>query len=92
VANAATLQLAASQPGFYLLETMASDVPWRKEICNESVTLRDGFMSIPDKPGLGVDIDEKEIAKYPYQPISLRHYKGTLTEIRPQDATSFFSK
>jgi galactonate dehydratase len=92
VANAATLQLAASQPGFYLLETMASDVPWRKEICNESVTLRDGFMSIPDKPGLGVDIDEKAIAKYPYQPISLRHYKGTLTEIRPQDATSFFSK
>ncbi|HQL50046.1 MAG TPA: mandelate racemase/muconate lactonizing enzyme family protein, partial [Kiritimatiellia bacterium] len=34
VANAATLQLAASQPGFYLLETMASDVPWRREVCD----------------------------------------------------------
>ena len=92
VANAATLQLAASQPGFYLLETMASDVPYRGEICNESVTLRDGYMHIPDRPGLGVDIDEAAIAKYPYQPISLRHYKGTLTEIRPQNATAYFSK
>jgi galactonate dehydratase len=90
VANAATLQLAASQPGFYLLETMASDVPYRREICDETVTLRDGVMSIPDRPGLGVDLNEAEIAKHPYQPISLRHYKGTLTEIRPQDATAFF--
>ena len=71
---------------------MASDVPYRREICNESGTLRDGYMSIPDKPGLGVDIDETVIAKYPYQPISLRHYKGTLTEIRPQNAMAYFSK
>ena len=93
VANAATLQLAASQPGFYLLETMASDVPYRREICNEQVTLRDGYMHIPaDRPGIGVDIDEAAIARYPYQPISLRHYKGTLTEIRPQNAAAYFSK
>jgi galactonate dehydratase len=93
VANAATLQLAASQPGFYLLETMASDVPYRREICDEAVTLRDGYMHIPlDRPGIGVEIDEAAIAKYPYQPISLRHYIGTLTEIRPQNATAYFTK
>ncbi|MDZ7616819.1 MAG: galactonate dehydratase [Patescibacteria group bacterium] len=92
VANAATLQLAASQPGFYLLETMASDVPYRHEICDAPVTLCDGCMVIPDKPGLGVDIDEAAIARYPYQPISLRHYKGTLTEIRPRNATEYFSR
>nr|HPO36622.1 mandelate racemase/muconate lactonizing enzyme family protein [Kiritimatiellia bacterium] len=92
VANAATLQLAASQPGFYLLETMASDVPWRREVCDEAVTLHDGEMHIPmDRPGIGVDIDEAAIAKHPYQPIGLRHYKGTLTEIRPADAKAFFS-
>ncbi len=91
VANAATLQLAASTPGFFLLETMSSDVPYRKEICNESVRFADGYMFINDRPGIGVDINEEAIAKYPYQPIALRHYKGTLTEIRPKDAASYFS-
>jgi galactonate dehydratase len=90
VANAATLQLAASQPSFFLLETMATDVPWRNKICNENIQFSDGNMKIPDTPGIGVEINETEIAKYPFQPISLRHYKGTLTEIQPENTTSFF--
>jgi galactonate dehydratase len=48
-------------------------------------------MMIPDKPGLGIDINEEAIARHPYQPKDLRHYKGTLTDIRPPDATSYFS-
>jgi len=90
VANAATLQLAASQPGFFLLETMATDVPWRSDICNEEVRFEDGCMFINDRPGIGVEINEEALSKYPYQPISLRHYKGTLTQIRPDDAKSYF--
>ena len=39
VANAATLQLAACLPNFYLLETMATDVPHRREITNENCTI-----------------------------------------------------
>lgn len=89
VANAATLQLAASQPNFFLLETMATDVPYRREICDESVVLKDGFMSIGERPGIGAEINEAEIAKHPYAPISLRHYKGTLTDIRPAGAMSW---
>lgn len=93
VANAATLQLAASQPGFFLLETMATDVPYRREICDEQVRFEDGCMFIGgERPGIGVEIDETALARYPYQPISLRHYKGTLTEIRPADAQSYFSR
>lgn len=93
VANAATLQLAASQPGFFLLETMATDVPYRREICDEQIRFEDGFMFIDgDRPGIGIEIDETALARYPYQPISLRHYKGTLTEIRPTNAQSYFSR
>lgn len=92
VANAATLQLAACTPNFAFIETMSSDVPWRSEVSTEEVRMEDGCMLIPQKPGLGVDIVPDEIAKHPYQPKDLRHYQGTLTDIRPEGAKSYFQK
>jgi galactonate dehydratase len=89
VANAATLQLAACCPTFWLLETMSTDVPWRKEICTESVRFENGGMSIPDAPGLGVDIVPEAIEKYPYERRELRHFRGDLTDIRPPDAEDY---
>ena len=44
-------------------------------------SFNDGFMHPGDKPGLGVDIDEKLAAKYPYEPAYLpvaRLEDGTL--------------
>jgi galactonate dehydratase len=77
-------------PSFYLLETMSSDVPWRGDVCVEYVQMQDGCMRIPTAPGLGVDIREEEIAKHPYRPTSLRHYRGTLVDVRPDDACKYF--
>lgn len=90
VANAATLQVAACTPNFFIHETMAVDVPWRREICDEQVRFERGRMFISDAPGLGIDLNEDAIARYPYEPRDLRHYNGTLTAIRPPDATSYF--
>jgi galactonate dehydratase len=90
VANAATLQIAACTPNFYLLETMAGDVPYRREVSTERVHFSDGLMKIPDAPGLGIDIDEEAIARHPYEPRDLRHYTGALTDIRPEDTSSYF--
>ena len=94
VANAATLQLAACMPNFYLLETMATDIPYRKDITTEEVRFENSQMFIPDKPGLALDINEEEIAKYPYECRNLRHYEGTLTDIRPKGETvgGYFKK
>ena len=92
VANAATLQLAACVQNFYLLETMASDIPWRREISNEKVRFENSQMFVPTTAGLGIDIDEDAIARHPYQPHDLRHYKGTLTDIRPENSESYFEK
>jgi galactonate dehydratase len=38
VTNAMTMQLAATLPNFCILETIAVDVPWRREIVRESLT------------------------------------------------------
>ncbi len=90
VANAATLQLAANTPNFCILEIMFSDVEWRKNITNESLEYKDGYITIPDKPGLGIEINEEECLKHPYKPHTLRHYDGTLTDIRPAKTEFYF--
>ncbi len=92
VAAAATLQLAACTPNFYLLETMSSDVPYRSEVCDEEAVFENGCLRIPAKPGLGVDICPEQIAKHPYEPRNLRHYRGDLTDIRPPEAKGYFQK
>lgn len=90
VANAATLQLAASCPNFCILEIMYSDVVYRKDVTNENLEYRDGYMKIPDKPGLGIELNEEECLKHPYQPHTLRHYTGALTNIRPPETKFYF--
>ena len=90
VANAATLQLAACCPNFSILEIMYSDVDWRKDVTNEALEYKDGYITIPDKPGLGIEINEEECLKHPYQPHTLRHYTGALTDIRPAKTEFYF--
>ena len=90
VANAATLQLAASCPNFCILEIMYSDVEYRKDITTECLKYKNGFMKIPDRPGLGIEINEEECLRHPYQPHVLRHYTGALTDIRPPKTEFYF--
>ena len=90
VANAATLQLAASCPNFSILEIMYSDVDYRCDITNEQLVYHDEFMKIPDKAGLGIEINEEECLKHPYKPHTLRHYTGALTDIRPPKTKFYF--
>jgi galactonate dehydratase len=90
VANAATLHVAASTMNIRRLETMATDVNWRTEVADEQAGFEDGCLTIPQGPGLGVEINEEALAKYPYKAHDLRHYKGTLTDIRPKDSGFIF--
>ena len=90
VANAATLQLAGCCTNFSILEIMYSDVPWRADVTNEELRYEDGYIYIPDKPGLGIEINEEACLAHPYQPHTLRHYTGALTDIRPPESKFYF--
>jgi len=90
VANAATLQLAAACPNFCILEIMHSDVVWRSDVTDEALIYKDGYIQIPNKPGLGIEIDEEACLTHPYQPHTLRHYTGALTDIRPAETKFYF--
>ena len=90
VANAATLQLAACCPNFNILEIMYSDVVWRADITNESLHYENGYITIPDNPGLGIELNEEACLAHPYQPHTLRHYTDALTDIRPPETKFYF--
>ncbi len=90
VANAATLQLAACCPNFCMLEIMYSDVDYRSDITDEALECIDGRIKIGNKPGLGIELNEKECLKHPFVRHELRHYTGALTDIRPANKKFYF--
>lgn len=90
VANACALHLAAAIPGFRILEICLTDVSWRKELTNERVVFDKGNILIPEGIGLGLELNEENCLKYPFQPVDLRHYKGTLTNVRPENQSGTY--
>ncbi|MBV9813896.1 MAG: mandelate racemase/muconate lactonizing enzyme family protein [Acetobacteraceae bacterium] len=89
VVNAMTLQLAATIPNFCILETISVDVPWRREIVRENLTFTNGEITIPNAPGLGLELDEEACLRHPYRRHPNRHFERELTPNRPADAVPF---
>ena len=65
VAEIAAVHLCATLPNFLILEHLADDVPQRYEVMQPQPTIVDGYMLVPEGPGLGIDIVEEAIAQYP---------------------------
>jgi galactonate dehydratase len=67
LATTANVHFAATAPNFIVLEYHADDVGLRSEILREPLELKDGYLVLPDAPGLGVDLNEEVFEKYPYR-------------------------
>jgi galactonate dehydratase len=65
VAEFAALHVMATIPNALLLEKLELDWVGRNTVITPAPTLVDGHLLVPNVPGLGVDIVEDEIAKYP---------------------------
>lgn len=71
VALAAALHFAWSTPNMLLLESFAEfDVDWRNDLVSGWNPLRKGTFSLPEKPGLGIELDAAAIAAHPYRPLA----------------------
>jgi galactonate dehydratase len=71
VATAVCLQLAACVPHFLIQEHFdAFNEPWTRELVTWSPRLDPltGELSLPDGPGLGIDLDLEVAAEHPYDP------------------------
>jgi galactonate dehydratase len=64
---AATLHAAAGMPNFLITEYFVNFEEMGKEIALTPFEVVDGYIRLPTTPGLGIDLDEAALARYPYQ-------------------------
>ncbi len=74
VSTAASLEFGFTQAGYLICETVHADVPWRSEVVREGFTVEPaGRIVRPNtKPGLGIEIDEAEVARHPFEQETLQ--------------------
>ena len=77
VGLAATLQAAAVMPNFLITEYFVNFEAVGEDIAVDPFAVENGAISLPEGPGLGIELDETALADYPYRqepPRSIRRY------------------
>jgi L-alanine-DL-glutamate epimerase-like enolase superfamily enzyme len=63
--TAASLHVNACLPRSLFLEYNVSDNPMLREVIRNPLVMdADGFLPVPQGPGLGIEVDEKAVAKF----------------------------
>jgi galactonate dehydratase len=63
----ASAHVCASVPNFFRQEFMFNDVPWRDTVITHPIKdmVKNGYLNLSDRPGLGVDLVQEEMEKHP---------------------------
>ena len=72
VGLAATLQLAACIPNFLITEYFVNFEARAAEITVEPLRVDGGYIALPQGPGLGVELKQDVLERYPYREFPLR--------------------
>ena len=68
VCSAISVQLGACIPNFYVQESFDEfNAPWSREIVDHPVLPVSGYVGVPSRPGLGIDLDWERLAAHPYE-------------------------
>ncbi|MGH9628775.1 MAG: enolase C-terminal domain-like protein, partial [Bryobacteraceae bacterium] len=68
LATTVNVHFAASTPNFFILEYRPDDESPRKDLLKEPLMVKDGYIPLPSKPGLGVELNEEAFRHYPPKP------------------------
>jgi galactonate dehydratase len=68
VATTVNVHFAASTPNFFILEYHPDDTSPRKDLLKEPLMVKDGYVPLPTKPGLGIELNEEAFKRYPPKP------------------------
>ena len=78
------MQLAACIPNFALQEypNDEQEAP-KREIVDRPLTVENGYLIVPDAPGLGIELAEDAQDRHPYRPREVRtrlHVDGSVID------------
>ena len=74
LAQAATVHVAATMPNFLIAECFVAFIEQGRQIA-QPLEIKEGYIALPEAPGLGVEIDEAALARYPYQQFGKRTFR-----------------
>ncbi len=66
IEGAANIHLSASIPNFLILESIRDWGGFHSEILRKPIVWEEGYVHVPDAPGLGVELDETVARAHPY--------------------------
>jgi galactonate dehydratase len=72
VGLAATVQLSAMIPNFWIAECFINLKPACDEIAVKPLVVEDGFAELPTVPGHGIDLDVEKLRRKPYRDMGTR--------------------
>ncbi len=94
ICTATCIQIGAATPNLLVQEIFDDfNVEWEKELIDHPAEVIDGRLQIPDRPGLGVDLNWSELEKHPYEvtnflPLFAPGWERREGERAPQDDPS----
>ncbi len=70
ICTLAAMHLAAAIPNFYILEEMEMERELRNALCTHPVVCKEGYFHLPDRPGLGTDLNLDALSgpEYAFRP------------------------
>ncbi len=66
IEGAANIQLAACSPNFLILESIGTWGGFHAELLQRPILWQDGYVIVPDAPGLGVELNEAVARAHPW--------------------------
>ena len=67
VATAVNVHFAIATHNFLVLEYIPDDQPPRRDLVQEPLEVKAGYIEAPTKPGLGIELNEAAFGKYPHR-------------------------
>ena len=65
IGTMAMVHAAATMSNFLALEIHHLAVPWWEDLVKgDKPIIKEGYIEVPDKPGLGVELNEAEVKKH----------------------------